>query len=281
MTDSCNLHCPFCYVKQKPTNLDANKAIGFIKKHRPHNIIFHGGEPLMRAADILKIMDAVPETPDFSVTSNLMLPLTEDRLEVIKRCGVATSYSVDRFESKEQLEHFKTAVDEARKYGEVTLLVTLSKPQLEQPPEELCKTLEWLDVDYITLERLRDDSIESPDEYRELYLKTDEYLYEIFSKELIPNSKNSLLFQMKEAIETNTPLFSICCQEETRTLLTDGESTTFCPNGDPVKEKRLRECLSCDLSQFCKGDCPSFCRLSCSFPKKTFNYVRGGLANGL
>lgn len=278
MTDSCNLKCPFCYVKQTPANLSAKKAIEFIKDNSPHTVVFHGGEPLLRAADILEIMNAAPEVAHYSITSNLMLPFTKERLEVLKRVnGMATSYSVDRFHSAEQLKHFKTALDTARKYKPVTLLVTLSYAQLAQPAENLCKTLEWLNADNISLERLRDDSIETRDKYEELYKKTDEYLYEIFSKKLIPECKNNLLRQMKSAIEMNSPLFATHCQKMTTTLLADGENTTSCPNGNMEKGKKLRECLACNLGQFCKGDCPSFGRLSCSFPKKTFMFVKGGL----
>ena len=281
MTDSCNLCCPFCYVKQRPANLDADKAIEFIKTHHPHEVIFHGGEPLLQASVILQIMDAVPKVAEFSVTSNLMLPLTDERLEVIKRCGLATSYSIDRFNSPEQVAQFKTAIDKAKEYGEITILVTLSKAQLDEPPASLCKTLSWLDGDYVFFERLRDDSIDSAEEYECLYRKTDDYLYEIFSRELIPQDKNVLLMQMKNALATNTPVFYTACSENVTTLLTDGISTTSCPNGNSIKEKRLRQCLTCDLFQFCKGDCPSFGRLSCSFPKKTFNYVKEAITNGL
>ncbi len=281
MTDSCNLHCPFCYVKQQPANLDADKAIAYIKAHRPREVIFHGGEPLLRAADILKIMGAVPEVAEFSITSNLMLPLTDERIEVIKRCGIATSYSMDRFNSPEQLTQFKTAVDKVKEYGKVTILVTLSMPQLNEAPESLCRTLNYLGGDYVTFERLRDDSIDSIEEYEQLYRKTDEYLYEIFSRELIPQDKNVLLMQMKQALATNTPVFYTACAQNVTTLLTDGVSTTSCPNGNLIKEKRLRQCLTCDLFQFCRGDCPSFGKLSCSFPKKTFTYVKEAIFNGL
>lgn len=272
MTDACNLHCPFCYVKQKPANLDAGKAIAYIKDNQPYRVVFHGGEPLLRAADILKIMDAVPEVKEFSVTSNLMLPLTEERLEVLKRCGVATSYSVDRFDSAQELSKFKEALGAAKKYGTVTLLVTLSKPQLDQPPEELCKTLRWLDADYYTLERLRDDTITSETEYTELYARTDEYLYEIFSRNLIPAEQNVLYLQMKRAISNNASVFSTHCSKMVTTLLTDGQSTTSCPNGD-ITKKKLRRCLACDLFQYCKGDCSSFGKYGCSFPRKTFSYI--------
>lgn len=282
MTDSCNMHCPFCYVKQQPTNLDANKAITYIKAHQPRKVIFHGGEPLLRAADILQIMDATPEVAEFSITSNLMLPLTDERLEVIKRCKVATSYSIDRFNySSEQMSQFKSALERAKEYCKITVLVTLSKGQLREPPFSLCRTLKWLGADYVAFERLRDDSIDSAEEYERLYRKTDEYLYEIFTKELVPRDKNVLLMQMERALSTNTPVFYTACSENVATLLTDGVSTTSCPNGNPMKVKKLRQCLTCDLFQFCKGDCPSFGKLSCSFPQKTFSYVKEAMLNGL
>ena len=281
MTDSCNLQCPFCYVKQQPSHLDADKAIEYIKKHQPHKVVFHGGEPLLQATAILRIMDAAPEVAEFSITSNLMLPLTDERLEVIKRCGLATSYSVDRFSSPRQVAQFKSAIDEVKEYGKITILVTLSEAQLNEPPADLCKTLTWLDGDYIYFERLRDDSIDSAEEYEQLYRKTDEYLYEIFSKELIPSDKNVLLLQMKEALTNNTPVFCMDCSKDVTTLLTDGISTTSCPNGNLIKEKKLRQCLTCDIFQFCRGDCSSFGKHSCSFPKKTFIYIKEANTNGI
>lgn len=226
-------------------------------------------------------MDAVPEIEEFSVTSNLMLPLTDERMEVIKRCSVATSYSIDRFSSKEQLLQFKAAIDKVKEYDKVTILVTLSRAQLNEPPVSLCKTLDWLDGGYVFFERLRNDSIDSIKEYEKLYRKTDEYLYEIFTKELVPRDKNVLLMQMERALSTNTPVFHTACSENVATLLTDGVSTTSCPNGNPVKAQKLRQCLTCDLFQFCKGDCPSFGKLSCSFPQKTFSYIKEAMLNGL
>ena len=47
------MHCPFCYIKQKPGVISLETITSFIEKHAKdmiRTIIFHGGEPLLYAA---------------------------------------------------------------------------------------------------------------------------------------------------------------------------------------------------------------------------------------
>ena len=88
-------------MSRKNIDLPINLAIAKIKETDADRIIFHGGEPLLRPDFILKIIDTFPNK-EFSITSNMTLPLTDERLKVLYRCGVATSYSVDRFEDKKR-----------------------------------------------------------------------------------------------------------------------------------------------------------------------------------
>lgn len=268
VTEGCNLKCPFCYVTQKKSLLDKETAFACIEKYRPETIIFHGGEPLLSSETIeleMAIMDRFPEI-NYSITSNLSMPLTSDRLQVLNRCSIATSYSVDRF--KEQgMKLFKKNLELLNKDHDITLLVTLSRPQLKEAPEKLAEIIKSLGCRYVLFERLFEDGAG-----RELYEATDEYLLALMK--LIPEEQNVLLHQMMEAIELHVPVFSTTCDCSVVTINSDG-STQACPNTCKIKRKTLshRECLNCPANEYCRGDCLSF-QTVCSFPIKTFTYIK-------
>lgn len=153
ITENCNLSCPFCYVKQKQNVMSLETAVSAIEAYRPEEVIFHGGEPLLYPKRTLEIIDHFPDQV-FSITSNLILPLTDERLEVLDRCYVATSYSIDRFPNSELEQVFKENVAKVREFTPVTLLVTLSEKQLEMPPAELIKKLDEIGYDNILFERM-------------------------------------------------------------------------------------------------------------------------------
>lgn len=262
VTESCNLHCPFCYIKQKPGTIDMDSIDRAMQELQPNRIIFHGGEPLLYPKIILETIKQYPDI-EYSVTSNLMVPLTDQVLEVIKRCKIATSYSVDRF-TEEQFEDFKAAVKMVSSYQPITLLVTLSEAQLQQPPKILSDTIKELEISNITFERLFTER-----KSKELYEQTDEYLLEAFKH--VDTEKNNMLHWMEDAIRSNGTVFNHDC--DVQTLNPDG-SLCGCPNlyRTRIHDQRKRECLYCDIYQYCKEDCPSFGGICC-FPKKTFQSI--------
>lgn len=265
ITENCNLNCSFCYVKQEMNLITEEIISDAIIKFKPRQIVFHGGEPLLYPGLVLKTIKQYPLVIK-NMTSNLTLPLTDERIQAISECHMATSYSVDRF-NKEQFKLFCSNVKIVKDISDITLLVTLSKDQLMQEPKDLIETIKYIDPTNITFERLS-----SAQPIQGLYEQTDKYLSKVF--DLADKNKNNLFQQMKTAIETNTPVFSRHCNCAVRTLNPDG-SYCSCPN--LYKEKNIilikrRECLNCNMYSYCEGDCLSFQR-ECSFPKITFSKV--------
>ena len=278
LTESCNMKCPFCYINQKDNKMTLDIALTAIDKYKPKKIVFHGGEPLLEKKLILSILKERPEY-NYSITTNLTVNIDKDIKYILRKCSVATSYSYDRFPDKELYKKFKNNFKKVLKLNNITLLVTLTKEQIRRPIEELGNVIKELNPTNITLERVRLDNITDIEEYKSLYEDTDNYLFDIFSNNIIPIEKNNLYYMIERSIIDNTTTFNINCDKNTITVNPDG-STLTCPNG-LIKKSKLRECLNCDIYQYCKGDCQSFSNISCSFPKKTLKYIEGNVINGV
>lgn len=267
LTESCNLKCPFCYINQKDNEMTLDIALENIDKYNPEEIIFHGGEPLLKKKLILSILKERPDKK-YSITTNLTADIDKDIKYILRKCSIATSYSYDRFLDKELYKKFKSNFKKALKLNNITLLITLTREQLTRPIEELGNIIKELNPTNVTLERVRIDNITDKEEYESLYEDIDNYLFDIFSNNIIPIEKNNLYWMMKRSIENNFPVYNKC---DVITINPDGSSLR-CPNGN-LKKHKLRECITCDLYQYCKQDCPSFSSIACSFPKKTFSYI--------
>lgn len=268
VTDKCNLKCPFCYMSRENIDLPINLAIAKIKETDADRIIFHGGEPLLRPDFILKIIDTFPNK-EFSITSNMTLPLTDERLKVLYRCGVATSYSVDRFEDKNIYDIF---LSNLRKYhGNFTLLVTLSNKQIKQPVKELIQTINTINPSSVTFERCYDTGAD-----RIFYEKTDDYLCLILKNTHLLKAENNTLKNFVYAIKNNINVYPTHCNDNIITITPEGNFQT-CPTANTV-QKMKKECLSCDYMTYCRHDCCIFGNFNfCTFPKKTLEYVKQNL----
>lgn len=266
ITEQCNMRCPFCYIKQNNSIMSLDVALDACDKYKPDVVVFHGGEPLLYPDLIQQIISKRPNL-DFSITSNLTLPLTKERIEVLKKCGIATSYSADRFNNITTFSCFLDNLYIVSKFTDITLLVTLSRNQLKQKPERLAQILSMLPCQYVLLERLYE-----PEYDQQLAIETDRYILSV--SKLIPKNKNLLIHNMEKAVESHTPVFSLDCNKNVITINPDG-SIKSCPNISNQTMKKRRECLLCQYYEYCKGDCLSF-QNGCMFPKKTFQWVLNG-----
>lgn len=266
ITEQCNMHCPFCYIKQKHNIIQLNTALNACDKYKPDVVVFHGGEPLLYPDLICQIIDQRPNL-NFSITSNLTLPLTKKSINVLKQCAVATSYSVDRFKEANAFLLFTNNLYEVSNFTDITLLITLSREQLKQKPEHLIQIIGMFPCKYILLERLYESQYDP-----KLAEATDDYILS-FSK-LLPKEKNILIQNMIVSIRDHIPVFSLKCNENVITVNPDG-SIKSCPNISNQTVKKRRECLLCNYYEYCMGDCLSF-RNGCMFPKKTFQWILNG-----
>lgn len=106
VTQKCNLACKYCFVKQKPMEMDfktAKDAVDFYARNSLDAVTvpmvtFFGGEPMLRYDDIVKpIVEYVRETYgdySLSITTNGTL-LDEDKLRFLKDHGVDILLSID------------------------------------------------------------------------------------------------------------------------------------------------------------------------------------------
>ena len=93
--------------------------------------------------------------------------------------------------------------------------------------------------------------------------------------DIIPKEKNILFHRILDSLTNKTPLFSLECDKRVVTLSPNGfigncPNLCDCPN---KQRKKRKECLCCELYQYCKGDCISF-QDSCMFPKNTFLKIK-------
>lgn len=265
ITEECNMHCPFCYIKQKPGTITLKKVAAFCDKYSPDRIIFHGGEPLLYPEIILDIINQYPDKK-FAITSNLTLPLTKERLDVLRKCDIATSYSIDRFHNAKHFLQFIDNLYEVKNFADITILVTLSREQLKELPEQLAIMLQKLPHKYILLERLYEEQYDA-----ELAQKTDLYMRRMM--QLLPAEENMLMMQMQHAIDHHVIVFPKFCNKFVFTLGPNGLISN-CPNlcNKEAQRRKRKECIECDFYEYCQGDCLSF-QNGCMFPKKTFNWI--------
>lgn len=268
ITDQCNMNCPFCYIKKGNNIVSIEKIKEIYNKFKPKCIRLHGGEPLLYPNLCLEIINTFNNV-EYSITSNLTLPISKERQKVIEKCDLSTSYSIDRFSNNNYFDIFLRNVIDISKYKDITLLVTLSRDQLKQSPKDLCNILENIPCKYIAFERLYEDN------YDQLLAKqTDEYLKQIM--DLIPKEKNVLLNEINQSLYAHIPLFCDTCKKDILTINADN-TIQICPNlsDEKITKKRRKQCLSCNLFEYCKEDCLSF-KNGCMFPKETFLYIKNG-----
>lgn len=274
LTNACNLRCPFCYnIKANKVKLNLEKVIHVLEEISPDKIIFHGGEPLLAVNDSLAIINYFKHI-NFSITSNLTAEITDDVIQLLKQCEIATSYSCDRFINKNSFDKFINNIqfikEELRK--DITLLITLSENQLKQSINNLLNTIELIQPKHVMFERLYFTYDVDKEYKKEFYKLTDNYLFNVFS--VFKDSRNMLMLNMLESIKNNTSVYPTKCSKNIFTIEPNG-SYYSCPNlGKTLNNlNNKRDCIKCSYFKYCQSDCESF-RDVCGFPKKTFDLVK-------
>lgn len=263
ITNRCNLQCPFCYHHQSPNDMTLKIANTVLKQYNPKEVVFHGGEPLLNSKLALDIINNNPQY-QYSITSNLAMKLTKQQKSLLSSIdSIATSYSSDRFSNHETYQQWlENVIGLANK--NITMLVTLSKAQLQMPPEKLIEIFKQTKAAYLYLERLFDLR-----QNQDFYIATDQYILKTL--QLLPTKANVLYNSIKESIAYGVPLYPIDCDKNILTVSANG-AIQHCPNMIDYPSKRPKECLICELYKYCQTDCYSF-RGVCRFPKKSFQFL--------
>ena len=287
VTNSCQLHCSFCYNSYAPlfkekdnTLIDPIKTAKVIDKLGVKEVIFHGGEPLLYPETLISVMKHTKNKVLFTIQSNLAYDnLSKKQIEALcmTRC-YGTSYNADRFAGNKKLEE-KWAnnvkfLDSFHLNSGVVLTVT--PMQLRENPKEVMKYLTCeLGFDSIIIERVIypiQDQLKDIKKYKEIYEAIDKYMLLLYK--FAPDKKKvSLYHAVKNCIQNGTSFFPHNCHEFTYTL-NNKKLLSGCPSLETNIEygKRKEECSKCNLYQFCQEDCECM-RIVCAFPKKTFGYI--------
>ena len=264
ITNNCNLKCPFCYSPRIDKDLGCDNLDFYINKYNIENLVFHGGEPLLKYDKVKEIINKY--NLNFHLVSNLCIDINKDIEYIISRCGLATSYSVDRFNQFTFNKWLKN-IDYLHSINKnFTLIITLSEQQLNQSIESLLFVINRVNANYVSFERCHGNYNE------DFYIKSDDYLCNVSKK--ISKLKNVNFLVFKKAIDQGVPCINYECEKTTFTL--DYKNTVYtCPSlcEGSVGQWDKSRCLVCEYFKYCRGDCPSF-RGVCAFPKKFFNWVK-------
>lgn len=307
VTESCQMHCPFCYTKfadgfkNDKSIIDSKIAAkvinkGFITPNgniEPFDyVIFHGGEPLLYPNTINDIMDRVGDKIKYGIQTNLAYKsLTKEQVELLIRLGsYGTSYSYDRFYDNEDIER---QVINNVKYLETlgvygTLLVTLTEDQcIYQSPKSLYEYIQefYPGIKHVIFERPI-FPIKNIDEnrfkYTKIYDKADKWLVQ--SLDVFPKEMTDVYSRFEESIIKRRPFYPIHCTKYDCVLYKD-KIKYGCPSIELVDGKNIddsekieKECMYCRYYPYCGGDCQCMNHI-CAFPKRTFNAIRSMIIN--
>ncbi|CCY47920.1 4Fe-4S cluster-binding domain-containing protein [Peptostreptococcus anaerobius] len=111
LTEKCNLRCRYCYEKNKnhtSMNIEiAKKCVNFVKKcmeseknilRKEHNVVFHGGEPLLEYEILEYIVNEFNKVKDFSINYFMTTNATiyEDKIaNFVASNNINLSVSID------------------------------------------------------------------------------------------------------------------------------------------------------------------------------------------
>ena len=266
----CNLKCKHCgmdnslhknssnYEKIKESLLKENE------KDPIKTIYLWGGEPLLGDLDkILDIMDTFPNA-HFKMTSNLCMPLTEKRLEIIKRCG-STFTSFDpkiRFGSVKNLSLWYHNCKKVLSIRDMTVICTVTKHVVENTAQryvDFFNKIGFTKYQFSPIvlagHALKDTGLEPKrDDY-------EKFMYDLVS---IEDEKN-------KDVEVFYNHLMYCCMYRHGTKPMDAEGNVLdCYIRGHVDDLNTNfECLKCDNYNDCGGRSP--CNPHCMFDRKVYN----------
>lgn len=313
VTKNCQLHCPFCcndfvdtFKQCNSSHIQADMAISTIKATNPEAVNFIGGEPLLYPQTLIDIMNPFKEQDIknknrmWAIATNLyynelsdlqiqaLLQMQEQSSDHIT---IGSSYSYDRFYGKDKyLDIFKENMLRLDHEGiRCGVTITLTEPQItKMTVDDTIELLQSVKCKMYNVERCI-YSLPTSDLQRRhqemIYNKQDEYMREFFMK--IPKEMNHQWSRIRDAVYYRIPWFPMKCSKDIFCLYDHGmypgciSNELSCkPNYKDKAEKMLYDkwnvlnCTMCSYYPYCKGDCECNRLPVCSFPKKTFDYVK-------
>lgn len=307
MTEKCNLLCRHCFTNSDCTKKDISfntiqhivSVLNEVKE--PTDVIFHGGEPILRCDYIEYILDNIQNTNiTFFITTNLCYKITDRIEKVLFKIGnISTSYDPIsiRFKTSKRLNLWKYNVNFLKKHvKDLQINSTLTKELIDISPQVFLNDMSSLCPNRLHLERLnlkgRASSIAVPK-----WEDVDNWLLQSYKENKKVGLSVTLFDILKQlAIGNKVGCFSRQCSTFTRTINIDGSvagcpndyeniimpkfdnKSTFCTKQELNKKGK---CLICELYKYCNGDCyqQNWQGDVCAFPKNTFFAIQKDYLN--
>ena len=258
----CNLACPHCNVRNKEVEFNFGKFLEALRTTDAENVILFGGEPTL----IWDLFEAAIMTGKVtSVSTNLMVYSVDTYYTKFANLlrkynvSVATSWNYERFKSINEvgiwLSNVKALVEE---YVDVLVLITLTKPLIDAPFEDIVKfftALEKTGVKQFLFEPYIGDI--------ECNREADEWLC---------GFHRAYKGKMTNLIEKKLDNWKCDCSD-TYTLEPNGDIVKGCPDSLVLKNRSyfLEECIDCNHVENCQ---PCNLEKTCSYPKKLAELIK-------
>ena len=297
-TETCNLDCLHCYTSGKNGRkifFDPIKTANWVNafaEGRTAHFEFHGGEPFLAPlGDMFEFFDRTREVwnnPSYGCTSNLVLKLTEERLDFIDQVlgwRIGTSWDPKiRFANDGQKQLWEDNVRSLiAQECTVKVFVTLTRDIIDIEPIRLMEYFRDLGIQELAIERLThngsaDDNLHifpSNLELQHWILK----MHEQHNRDWFVNEFLETVYTKFEDGFNAAGTFCRDCEQKLFTINADG-TIAGCPNSAPtdfyatldddpqtieINTKRCSiiakesardpRCYECDVFKYCNGDC--------------------------
>lgn len=277
---------------------------------------FHGGEPfLVDVAEMQSVYDACNDSNiSWGATTNLVFKLSQEHIDFIKgplnnRLGTSWDPKI-RFDNDKQLKLWLSNVKRLLNEGvTIRLFISVTKDTIAIEPIYLLTWIKSLGVQEVSFERLTENgnALLHPDifpsniEQDAWFLKMHQQSELYDARDWFHNDFLETVYSKFETGFTSGGTFCRDCEEKIFTLNADG-SISGCPNSAPefnfgtiddiisdlinrpirlqniaCERSRDARCYSCDVFQFCGGDCHQLAWQDdiCGAPKSLMKSLSG------
>jgi radical SAM protein with 4Fe4S-binding SPASM domain len=305
-TETCQLDCDHCFTSGsngKKIFFNTNKIIDWYKRLKecfPNvnggHTAFHGGEPFLASVeDMWKVYNGCKDVFEdmwWSVTTNLVFPLTEDKLEFIEKAlnnNISTSWDKGiRFSTKKQEDLWEKNVRTLTKIPDfnLTCQISISRSITEMKPKEIIDKMIDLGINNLHLERISlDGNAKKNLDILPHNKEQDKWFLDFWEEYIKDENYKKIHITFFESILTslvyNTHSGCRCrqCEQKIFTLNANG-TIGGCPNSaatnpygnidmDIMKmmtspgrmeniiceTNRDSRCMECPVQDICNGDC--------------------------
>lgn len=146
LSEQCNMNCSFCFIHPKRNIvLNIDGFLAWFEKYKTIcnnekiEISFFGGEPILQALDVIKIIENTKySNTSYSITTNLMYYLTPEIIGILDLCSVCTSWDPIQLRFKTQ-DNFELWRHNCKQIKLTHVNITLTKELLSIKPNKLIK----------------------------------------------------------------------------------------------------------------------------------------------